>query len=134
MEKSNIWPMDNYYGKKPDPEKDPFNRRTVKQLNDISFSEDSEDDFEDVKALKRQRRTVLTEENLRKYLSAETIKLNIEHHNWLKDSFLNKIGKMAPNLTQLSLRRLAITEESFSILCNHLLHIENMDITDCFLI
>lgn len=123
MEKSNIWPMDNYYGKKPDPEKDPFNRRTVKQLNDISFSEDSEDDFEDVIALKRQRRTILTEENLRKYLSEETIKLNIEHHNWLKDSFLNKIGKMAPNLTQLSLKRLAITEDSFSLLCNHLLHI-----------
>jgi hypothetical protein len=53
MEKSNIWPMDNYFGKKPNPDDDPFNRRTVKQLNDISFSEDSEDDFEDVKALKR---------------------------------------------------------------------------------
>ena len=67
-------------------------------------------------------------------MSEETIKLNIEHHNWLKDSFLNKIGKMAPNLTQLSLKRLAITEESFSLLCNHLLHIEKMDISDCFLI
>lgn len=123
MEKSNIWPMDNYFGKKPNPDDDPFNRRTVKQLNDISFSEDSEDDFEDVKALKRQRRTILTEENLKKYLSEETIKLNIEHHYWLKDSFLSKIGKMAPNLQQLSLRRLNITDESFGILCNHLLHI-----------
>jgi len=134
MEKSNIWPMDNYFGKKPDENKDPFNRRTVKQLNDISFSEDSEDDFEDVKVMKRQRRTILTEENLRKYLNDETIKLNLEHHNWLKDSLLNKLGKMAPNLQQLSLRRLAITDDSFGILCINLNHIECLDISDCYLI
>jgi len=45
--------MDNYFGKKPDPVKDIFNRRTVKQLADISHSEESEDDFEDVRNLKR---------------------------------------------------------------------------------
>ena len=86
------------------------------QLNDISFEEDSEDDFEDVKNAKRQPRTVLTEENLKKYLSEETMKLNLEHHYWLKDTFLNKIGRMAPNLKILSLRRLKITDESFAAL------------------
>ena len=97
-EKSNIWPMDNYFGRKPDPSKDIFNRRTVKQLEDISFSDESEDDFEDVRSMKRQRRTILTEENLKQYLCDETVKLNIEHHTWLKDSFLGKLGKMARNL------------------------------------
>lgn len=45
---SNLYPQNCYFGAKPDPEKDRFDRRTVKQLNDIDFSEDSEDDFEDV--------------------------------------------------------------------------------------
>lgn len=88
----------------------------MQQLNDISFEEDSEDDFEDVKNIKRQPRTVLTEENLKKYLSEETLKLNLEHHYWLKDTFLNKIGRMAPKLRILSLRRLKISDESFAAL------------------
>ena len=126
--------MDNYFGKQPDPEKDQFNRRTVKQLEDISFSDDSEDDFEDVRDMKRQRRTVLTEENLKKYLCAETVKLNIEHHTWLKDSFLGKLGKMAKNLQELSLRRLAISDSSFSELADSLTNITRLDISDCYLI
>lgn len=97
-ESSNVLPMSNYFGKKPDPNKDPFDRRVTQQLNDISFEEDSEDDFEDIRSIKRQSRTVLTEENLRKYLGEETVKINLEHHYWLKDSFLSKIGRMAPNL------------------------------------
>jgi hypothetical protein len=39
-------------GKKPDPKDDPFNRRVVKGLNDISFEEDS-DDWEEIRNLKR---------------------------------------------------------------------------------
>lgn len=57
--------------------------------------------------------TVLTEENLKKILSKKTTKLNLEHANWLKNSFLNKIGRLAPNLQTLSLRRLAISNEAF---------------------
>jgi hypothetical protein len=53
--------------------------------------------------MKRQPRTVLTEENLKKYLDNRTFKLNLEHHYWLKDTFLDKIGRMAPNLKILSL-------------------------------
>ena len=90
--KSSILPLSNYYGPKPDPDKDPFNRRKVEQLNDIQFTDDSEDDFEDVRDIKRQRKTILTEENLKKMLSEETTKLNIEHHHWLKEGFLSKIG------------------------------------------
>lgn len=59
-ESSNMLPLSQYFGKKPDPAKDPFDRRVTQQLNDISFEEDSEDDFEDMRAVKRQPRTVLT--------------------------------------------------------------------------
>lgn len=106
---SSLYPLNCYFGKMPDPNEDRFNRRHVKQLNDIDFSEDSEDDFEDVRNLKRQRRTILTEENLRKQLSEETLKVNLEHHYWLKDSFVSKISKMAPNLQVICIRRLNIS-------------------------
>ena len=131
-EQSNLLPMSCYFGQTPDPERaKDFNRRQVKQLNDIDFEEDDEDDFEDVKALKRQRRTVLTEENLKKYLSEETLKVDIEHHYWLKDSFLAKIGRMAPNLQWLGLRRLAISNESFKEMVGYLTHVERLDISEC---
>jgi len=130
-ERSNIHPMSNYFGRKPAAGRDPYDRRQVAQLNDISFEDDSEDDFEDVKNVKRQPRTVLTEENLRQYLSEETLKLNLEHHYWLKDAFLNKIGRMAPNLRILSLRRLKISNASFSAIFGTLEKVEVLDISDC---
>ena len=63
---------------------------------------------------------MLTEDNLKKYLSGETLKLNLEHHYWLNDSFLGKLGRMAPNLQELSLRRLKITDDAFCELFSHL--------------
>jgi hypothetical protein len=52
---SSLLPLQSYFGKTPDPLKDPYDRRKVKQLNDISFEEDSceEEEFEDTKHLKR---------------------------------------------------------------------------------
>lgn len=41
---------------------------------------------------------------------------------------------MAPNLSHLCLRRLKISNDSFSDLSNHLKHIEALDISDCFMI
>jgi hypothetical protein len=46
--------------------------------------------------------------------------LNLEHHYWLKNNFLDKIGRMAPNLKILSLRRLKISDESFYEISVHL--------------
>jgi len=43
---------------------------------------------------------------LRKILNTETKKLNLEASYWLSLNFLNKIGLMCPNLTDLSLRRM----------------------------
>jgi hypothetical protein len=47
--------MSNYFGQAPDPEKDPYIRRQVKQLNDISFeeSDEGEETFENIKNVKR---------------------------------------------------------------------------------
>ena len=50
---SNIQPLANYFGKKPDLTKDKFDRNVVSKLSDISFEEESEDDFEDIKNIKR---------------------------------------------------------------------------------
>jgi F-box/leucine-rich repeat protein 2/20 len=117
-----MWPPQAYFGETPNPDRDPYDRRKVKQLNDISFeeSEDSsgEADFEAIKSIKRMPQTVLTEENLRLYLSKETEKLDLEHTYWLKDVFLDKIGRMAPNLKELSLRRLKISNRAFTEIMN----------------
>lgn len=114
-EYSSILPQSNYYGQHPDPMKDPYDRRKVKQLNDISFeeSEEEEEEFEDIKNLKRLPRTVVTEESLKQYLGPETEKINLEHHYWLKDNFIDKIGRMAPNLKEICLRRLKISNRAF---------------------
>jgi hypothetical protein len=59
-EKSALYPLQSYFGATPDPQKDPYDRRKVKQLNDISFEDSgasgSDDDnlvFEETKNLKR---------------------------------------------------------------------------------
>jgi hypothetical protein len=90
-------------------------------LNDISFEEtDSEEDFEDIRSVRRLPRTVLTEEHLKQYLGMETERLNLEHHYWLKDNFIDKIGRMAHNLKELSLRRLRVSDRAFSEIVTHL--------------
>ena len=134
-EYSSILPQSNFFGQTPDPQKDPYDRRKVKQLNDISFEEEeSEEEFEDIKNLKRLPKTVLTEENLKNFLGAETEKVNLEHHYWLKDTFLDKIGRMAPNLRELSLRRLKISNRAFTEIVLHLNKLERIDVSDCLLI
>jgi hypothetical protein len=73
----------------------------------------------------------LTEENLKVYLTHETERLNLEHAYWLKDVFLDKIGRMAPNLREISLRRLRITNRAFTELVTHLKKLEIVDLSDC---
>ena len=130
-EHSSIYPMSNFLGQTPDPNKDPFDRRKVKQLNDISFEESSEEEYEDVKSLKRLPRTVLTEEAMKEYIGHETEKLNLEHHYWLKEAFLDKVGRMAPNLRELSLRRMKISNRAFSAIVAELRFLRKIDVSDC---
>jgi hypothetical protein len=65
------------------------------------------------------------------YLTHETEKLNLEHSYWLKDVFLDKIGRMAPKLRWLSLRRLKISNRAFTEIVVCLKHLERIDVSDC---
>ena len=65
------------------------------------------------------------------YLTSETEKLNLEHSYWLKDTFIDKIGRMSPNLRQLSLRRLRVSNKAFTEIMIHMKHLERVDISDC---
>ena len=77
-------------------------------------------------------RTVLTEESLKKYLNHESQSLNLDSHYWLKNSFVSKLGRMAPNLVELSLRRLdAVTNPVFADIFKHLTHLQRVDLSDC---
>ena len=61
--KASIYPPSNFFGSPPDENEDPYNRRVVRKLNDISFSDDS--DPEEIANLKRMPKTVMNEENLK---------------------------------------------------------------------
>jgi|LauGreDrversion4_2_1035121.scaffolds.fasta_scaffold106623_1 hypothetical protein len=69
------------------------------------FSEE-ENEPEAIKDIMRQSKTILTEENLRKYLTDETTTLNLEHHYWISNSVISKLSLLVPNLQELSLRRM----------------------------
>ena len=94
--KGSLYPQAAFFGSDPSVMDDRYAQRKVKALNDISFEED--DDWEEVKNLKRMPRTILTEQALREYLSGETLRLNLENHYWIKNNMLDKIGRMAPNI------------------------------------
>jgi len=80
------------------PKIDPLNCRKVKQLDDIEFDDDESKEDEDTYKDKRLPRNVITESNLKNYLTPGLQGLNIERHTWIHDGFLNKIGVVAPNL------------------------------------
>jgi hypothetical protein len=78
--------------------------------------------------------TIITEETLKKSLGPETTRLNLEHHYWIRNFFLNKVGRMAPNLVELSLRRMDITEEAFGEMVKNYEDLQKLDISHCPLI
>lgn len=131
FENSPILPQATYFGKTPDPNQDdPFSRRKVKQLNDVDLIEDKEP--EDVMKLKRLPSKILTEENLVRILSTETDKLTLENHYWLSGKFLGKLGMMAPNIKELSLRRMPnITNIAFADIFKEMTSLECIDLSDC---
>jgi Leucine-rich repeat (LRR) protein len=75
---------------------------------------------------------VLTEENLVRILSSETEKLCLENHYWLSTKFVAKIGWMAPNLQNLSLRRMPnISNVVFADIFRELHALVSVDLCDC---
>jgi hypothetical protein len=130
FDKSPILPQSTYFGSTPKAGEDPFMKRKVKQLNDIDLIEDKEP--EAISNLKRMPKRILTEENLVAVLSSETEKLNLENHYWLSLALISKIGMMAPNLKELSLRRMGnITNLAFSDIFRCLVNLETVDLSDC---
>lgn len=82
--------------------------------------------------LKRQPLKIMTEENLVRVLSEETERLNLENHYWLSITFLGKLGMMAPNLTDLSLRRMdKISNVAFAEMFRCMKSLEVVDLSDC---
>jgi hypothetical protein len=78
-------------------------------------------------------KTVLNEENLKNILCQETTRLMLENHYWLKNNFLSKIGNMAPNLVEFSMRRMkALDNLSFAEIFKNLKgHLMKVDFSDC---
>lgn len=68
---------------------------------------------------------------MRSFLGPETEKLNLEHSYWLKDAFIDKVGRMAVNLKEISLRRLKISNKAFTEIGASLKFLEKIDISDC---
>jgi hypothetical protein len=65
-------------------------------------------------------------------LSNETVKLNLENHYWLTSNFIGKIGTIAPNLTELSLRRMSrISNVAFADVFKSLVSLVYVDLSDC---
>ena len=103
-DRGSIYPQAAFFGADPNKNLDPYCQRKVLALNDIEF--ESDEDWEEVRNLKRMPRTILNEENLKEYLTEDTLRLNLENHYWLKNNMIDKIGRMAPNMQVLSLRRM----------------------------
>lgn len=103
-DRGSIYPQSAFFGPDPNKLEDRFCQRKVMALNDIEF--DSDEDWEEVRNLKRMPRTILNQENLRQYLTEDTLRLNLENHYWLNNNMIDKIGRMAPNMQVLSLRRM----------------------------
>jgi len=125
---SPLKPMDNYISGKPNPDKDPYNRRKVKQLDDISFESDNE--IEEHKDYRRLPETILTQENLKISLTPDLKALNLNNHFWLKNNFIDKIGRMAPNLVELSIRGLQVTTDTFVDMIKHMSLLKILDISN----
>ncbi len=77
-------------------------------------------------------KTIINEENLRAYLSPETLRLNLENHYWIKNNMIDKIGHQAPNLVVLSFRRMKfITNPVFAQVFRYMHDLQRIDLTDC---
>ena len=77
-------------------------------------------------------KTILNEENLREYLTTETLRLNLENHYWIKNNMIDKIGKMSPNIQVLNLRRMKfINNPAFAQVFKYMRKLEKVDLSDC---
>lgn len=65
-------------------------------------------------------------------LTDKTEKLNLESHYWLSSQFLSKLGTIAPNLTELSLRRMDnISNVAFADMFKTMKSLVTIDLSNC---
>ena len=106
-----------------------FDRRKVKQLGDIEF--DIPRESEEHKHHKWMNKQVLTEEALRGILSPAVDRLSLENHNWIRPCYLDKIGRLAPNLSVLSLRATQTTDDAIDAIFLYARGIQELDLSRC---
>lgn len=100
---STIYPKSCIIGSEPDRN---FTKK-MKKIGDISFEEET-NESELVKNMKRLPPDNLTEEWVKTNLNSSVELLSLENCYWLSKSLISKIGRMDPNLKELSLRNLEI--------------------------
>ena len=83
----------------------------MKQLNDISFSSNEEE--EEFSNLNWLPGNVLTEDKIKEIVSSQTQKLILENHYWISDHFISKMGRMATNLKHLSFKGINMSNSAF---------------------
>ena len=77
-------------------------------------------------------KTILNEENFKECVTEDTTRVVLENHYWLRNNILSKLGRMAPNLQMLSLRRMKnITNPVFAEIFQSLKQLTHIDLTDC---
>jgi len=123
---STIAPQDQFLGQGYEDE---WNRRHVKQLNDIPFEED--DETEELKNLKRMPGTIVTEEKLKDIVTAETDRLLLDNHYWITDEFIGKLGRMAPNLKHLSFKGINVSNDCFMDCVTRMKFLQIVDVSNC---
>jgi len=77
-------------------------------------------------------KTILNEENFKECVTEDTTRVVLENHYWLRNNILSMLGRMAPNLQMLSLRRMKnITNPVFAEIFKSLKQLTHIDLTDC---
>lgn len=64
-------------------------------------------------------------------MGPETERINLEHHYWIKDNFIDKIGRMAPHVRELSLRRMNLSNKAMTNIAVELKELRKIDISYC---
>lgn len=50
---------------------------------------------------------------MKEIIDKNTEKLNIENHYWIKEDFISKIGRLAPNLKMINFKGINMSTKSF---------------------
>jgi hypothetical protein len=123
---STIFPKNNMLG----PEEDKSYCKKVKKIGDISFEENNTQS-ENIKNLMRLPPENVTEEWIKSNLNEKVKLLRLENCYWLSKDLISKIGRINPNLKELSFRNLNIENSMIANLVKWAKEIEVLDVSYC---